>query len=374
MKITTRLLTPIILSSSITLLGAAVLFKARSHAQAPIAEQAQKKPAAFAHLDLVLALDTSSSMNGLIDGARQQLWDTVAQLSRMEPRPTLRVGLISYGNSGYDSAAGWVRIDSDLTSDLDAIYAQLFALRTNGGDEYVARALQVATTRFAWSGEPGAKKMFLIAGNESADQDPQIPLQQALKAAQAQGIQVHSIYCGSESNRESELWRALAIEGKGKYAAIDHNAAVGVATPVDDQLAALSAALNNTYVAYGQAGARRASNQAAQDKNASTLGAAAAASRAVAKSSALYRNAEWDLVDAAKDGKLARIAESELPEELRKMNSSERAAFLNKKAAERDALTQRINQLSAERMSYKKAARAHAPAKKSLDSAMESLF
>ena len=150
MKISSRILTPIILSTAVTLLGAAALVKARSHA-APttVAQKPPTRPGAFTHLDLVLALDTSSSMNGLIDGARQQLWDTVAQLSKMEPRPTLRVGLVSYGNSGYDASAGWVRIDSDLTTDLDSIYAQLFALRTNGGDEYVARALHVATTRFA---------------------------------------------------------------------------------------------------------------------------------------------------------------------------------------------------------------------------------
>lgn len=375
MKISSRLLTPVILSTAITLLGAAALFKARSHAQPPIAQKKQAPSGTFTHLDLVLALDTSSSMNGLIDGARQQLWDTVAQLGRMEPKPTLRVGLISYGNSGYDAASGWVRIDSDLTTDLDAIYQQLFALRTNGGDEYVARALQTATTRFAWSSEPGTRRMFIVAGNESADQDPKVSLKQAMLDAQALGIQVNSIYCGSESNRESTLWRALAIDGHGKYAAIDHNADVAVATPVDNQLAALSAALNNTYVAYGARGAGRASNQAAQDKNAATLGATAAAARAVAKSSALYKNAEWDLVDAAKDGKLSQINEGDLPEELRKLSPTERTAFLQKKAAEREELNRKISELSSQRMEYKKSYRAKSPSKgKSLDSAMDALF
>ena len=375
MKLANPVLTPIILSTAITLLGGAAIYKARPHAQPqtppPIA---QKAPQSAQRIDLVLALDTSSSMDGLIDGARQQLWDTVAQLGRMEPRPNVRVGLISYGNTSYDAASGWVRIDSDLTTDLDAIYARLFALRTNGGDEYVARALHTASTRFAWSSEPGARKMFIVAGNEAADQDPLIPLQQALREADAQGIQVNSIYCGSEANLESQLWRGLALNGHGKFAAVDHNAAVAVATPVDQELARLSQQLNGTYVAYGQAGAARAMNQQAQDNNAATLGAPAAAARAVAKSSALYRNAEWDLVDAAKEGKLAQIKDEELPEELRKLSPSDRQTYLTKKSAEREELNQRISELSAQRMMHKKAIQAKSPPRKSLDGAMERLF
>ena len=33
------------------------------------------------HVDLVIALDTSSSMDGLIDSARQKLWDVVDRKS-----------------------------------------------------------------------------------------------------------------------------------------------------------------------------------------------------------------------------------------------------------------------------------------------------
>src|SRR5205809_7325473 len=87
-------------------------------------------------VDLVIALDTSSSMDGLIDSARAKLWDVVNLLATAKPKPVLRVGLISYGNTGYDAQAGWVRKESDLTTDLDGIYAKLFALRTNGGEEY----------------------------------------------------------------------------------------------------------------------------------------------------------------------------------------------------------------------------------------------
>lgn len=326
-------------------------------------------------VDLVLAIDTSSSMDGLIDGARQQLWETVAQLGRAQPRPTLRVGLISYGNTSYDASAGWVRLESDLTTDLDSVYGRLFALRTGGGDEYVARALQVASTRMAWSLNDSTRRMFIIAGNEPADQDPQVPLAQALAEARRRHISVNTIYCGSESNRESLLWRGLASQGDGKYAAIDHNAAVAVGTPVDQELQRLSQALNRTYVGYGSAGAARAQNQAAQDANAAQLGAPAAAARAAAKSSALYRNAEWDLVDAAKEGKLAQIKDEDLPAELRRLSPAERKAFLDKQAQERAALQTQIEALSKERAVHIQRAKAAKPrGKADLGDAMKAMF
>ncbi|HEX8954615.1 MAG TPA: hypothetical protein VF945_22325, partial [Polyangia bacterium] len=58
-------------------------------------------------VDLVIALDTSSSMDGLIDSARAKLWDVVNLLAHAKPTPLVRVGLLSYGNDGYDARVGW---------------------------------------------------------------------------------------------------------------------------------------------------------------------------------------------------------------------------------------------------------------------------
>ena len=38
-----------------------------------------------------------------------------------------------------------MRKDAELTTNLDDVYEKLFALRTNGGSEYVARAVHDAT-------------------------------------------------------------------------------------------------------------------------------------------------------------------------------------------------------------------------------------
>ena len=105
---------------------------------------AKSAPAEERPVDLCLCLDTSNSMDGLIDAAKRKLWDVVNDLARVQPKPHLRVALLSYGNNGYPKDEGWVRTDSPFTEDLDFISERLFALKTWGGEEYVGRVLDLA--------------------------------------------------------------------------------------------------------------------------------------------------------------------------------------------------------------------------------------
>src|SRR5262249_3311065 len=96
----------------------------------------QAKPAQ--DVDIVLCLDVSGSMQGLVGAAKNKLWDIVNELAKAKPAPNLRVALYSYGHTNYDPNKGWVRKELDLTTDLDGLYQKLFALTINGGEEYVA--------------------------------------------------------------------------------------------------------------------------------------------------------------------------------------------------------------------------------------------
>ncbi|MCA1665359.1 MAG: VWA domain-containing protein, partial [Myxococcales bacterium] len=190
----------------VTLLSSLAL--ARGHR--PNDARQQPPTSASKHVDLVIALDTSSSMDGLIDAARGKLWDVVNVLSHARPAPILRVGLISYGNDGYDARAGWVRKDAELTTNLDDVYEKLFALRTNGGSEYVARAVHDAATGMKWDQDAGTLKIIFVAGNEPANQDPEIPVERALGEARQHGIFVNAIYCGGDAAYEAAGWRQVA--------------------------------------------------------------------------------------------------------------------------------------------------------------------
>lgn len=304
-------------------------------------------------IDVVICLDTSNSMDGLIASAKIKLWDIVNDLAKAQPAPDLRVALYSYGNDSYNRTIGWVRKEIDLTTDLDEIYRKLNALTTNGGEEYVARVCRDALADQKWSTDPTALKIIFVCGNEPASQDPTVKLPTIGEMAKMKGIIVNPIFCGPAHDKAANDWRELAQLAGGRFASIDQDrGAVAIATPFDKQLGELSAKLNGTYLFFGQQAQEKAANQAMQDSNAVKLSPSAAATRAVTKAGALYRNAEWDLVDRMKDDPkfdISKVAETDLPEEMRKMKPEERAAHIKRKAEERSDLQKKIGELSGQR-------------------------
>ena len=302
-------------------------------------------------VDLALCLDTSGSMSGLIDSAKEKLWSIVNELGRAEPTPVLRVALVTYGNDGHLPEDGWVKLDVPLTSDLDLVSEHLFALTTNGGTEYVGRSVAYATEQLQWSNHPATLRIVVVAGNESADQDPVRLTREVCGAAAARGFHVNAIYCGNPEDGIAPGWRDAAILGSGYFASIDQDhGTLAVATPFDPELARLNGLLNATYIPFGAAGAAGASNQLAQDSNARTMNEAALAERVAAKAGALYQCA-WDLVDACANGqvKLEDVPESELPEPLRAMSVTARLAYVHAKQAERAAVQVQIEALQVQR-------------------------
>ena len=305
-------------------------------------------------VDLVIALDVSGSMEGLIASAKQRLWDITNELARARPVPALRVAILSYGNPTYGEQAGYVRVDLPFTADLDKVNATLFAFQTNGGDEYVARAIQTSLDTLQWSAQHDALRIVFVAGNESAEQDPRLTIEQAAASAARHGVVVNAIYCGANGDADARGWQRVATSTNGKYASIDQQAAAvaNVATPFDDELTALNAQLNATYIAFGAGGERGRANQVEQDANAASMSPAAAASRAVSKAGALYR-ADWDLVDAVESGKkLEEVPAVELPAELQALALAEREAFVREKAEQRQDLQRQIGELAAARGEY----------------------
>jgi hypothetical protein len=335
---------------------------------APIAQAKSiaPTPKPVRHVDLVICLDTSGSMRGLIESAKQKLWAVVNELATAKPKPVLRVALYHYGNDGLNSENGWVKRLCPLTSDLDLVYENLFKLKTNGGTELVARVMRSATTELKWNKSKGTLRMIFIAGNEPATQDKVYKLRDTCKAAASAGIIVNTIHCGPEARGRSTGWADAAAWADGQYAAIDHDrGTVVISTPHDKKLAELSAKVNTTYVSYGKKGKLSMERQSKQDANASSLNPAAAAQRSSAKASGLYNNATWDLVDAskAKDFDVTKVKTEDLPEPMRKMTDDQKKAYIADQAAKRVEIQKEIQDLSKKRDAYVKAEMA----KKGLD-------
>ena len=332
---------------------------------APAAEQGRR-------VDLAILLDTSNSMDGLIDAARMKLWDIVNTLATAKPRPIFRVALYEYGNDNLNRETGWIRKVLDFTDDLDTVYKELMALKTRGGTEYVARVVSAATDDLKWSADKNALKIIFVAGNEPATQDPTIKAAAAAKKAIEAGIIVNTIFCGRHEQGVSTGWQEVAQAADGKYAAINQDRTFAVATPVDAKLLALNGELNKTYVAYGAHGASGRANQLAGDAAPATQ--PDAAQRVVAKAGGLYNNARWDLVDAArdKDFKLEAVKEADLPDEMKKMTPEQRKAHVGEMARKREAVQKEIQQLAVEQRAFIEQARREqaGQAGQSLDAAL----
>jgi hypothetical protein len=112
--------------------------------------------------------------------------------------------------------------------------------------------------------------------------------------------------------------------------------------------------LNKTYVSYGAQGAAKQNQQSAQDDNAMEMEASVAVKRAVSKSSSLYANESWDLVDASERPgfSVAKIEKDQLPEGLKEKSRSEIEAFINEKKSERGKIQAEIQSLNAKREAY----------------------
>ncbi|MCP4614128.1 MAG: VWA domain-containing protein [Planctomycetes bacterium] len=308
-------------------------------------------------VQMAILLDTSGSMSGLIDQARAELWAIVNEFiyaKRNGKEPELQVALYEYGKSSLPVKEGYIRLIVPFTTDLDKISEELFALKTNGGDEYCGWVIKEATQSLNWSNSPDDLKVVFIAGNEPFTQGT-VDYRKACKAAVAKGIVVNTIHCGSTKVGIDGKWKDGAVLADGQYLNIDQSRkTIHVSAPQDKQIAELGIKLNDTYVAYGQKGNEYFERQKAQDSNAAIASKQAALGRAMTKSSLHYRNESWDLVDAVNTNKikLDDIKEEDLPEKMKKMDKEERKNYIEGQAKQRVTIQQRIRELNEQRKKY----------------------
>jgi hypothetical protein len=307
---------------------------------------------------IALLLDTSNSMDGLIDQAKSQLWKIVNEVAAAKKadgkQPKIKIALYEYGNDGLPSSEGFIRQVSALSEDLDVISEKLFSLRTNGGNEFCGQVIKAALDQLAWSASNADLKMIFIAGNEDFKQG-NISYQLACDAAKKKGIIVNSIYCGDFRDGINLGWKRGADLASGAFMNIDQNNRTAyVPTPYDGQIAELNDRLNATYVYYGASGEYRKEQQIVQDKNAASYGLANAAERIFCKSSNAYQNSNWDLVDAAKDNEkiITEIKSKDLPDEMRTMSIEERKEYISQKSGERKKIQEEIQALNKKRQEY----------------------
>lgn len=320
-------------------------------------------------VEVVFALDTTGSMSGLIQGAKDKIWSIATTLAQAQPTPEIRMGLVAYRDRGD----AYVTRTVDLSEDLDSVYAQLMELEAAGGGdgpESVNQALHDAVYRMSWSQNDSAYKVVFLVGDAPAHMDysePRYP--EIVAAALDRGIRVNTVQCGT-NQATTRMWQTIAQLNQGDFHHVDQSGGMlAIATPFDEEIARLAASMDGTRVYYGDADqrARRASKIEATAKLNAEAPAAVLARRAEfnasdAGASNLFGSDE--LVEAVATGRveLDAVPEEALPESLKPMSLDERETYLKETAAKRDTLRQQIADLNRQRRDYVAEQRAALPA------------
>ena len=307
---------------------------------------------------LALLLDTSNSMDGLIEQAKSQLWKIVNELAAAKcvdgARPAIQIALYEYGNDGLPSSEGHIRMVSGFTSDLDLISEKLFSLSTNGGNEFCGQVIKTSLDQLTWSDSKADLKLIFIAGNEPFTQG-RVTYQSACQLAKQKDVVVNTIFCGDFKEGLNTNWKNGADLTGGSYMSIEQNSkTVYIPTPYDDKIAECNERLNKTYVYYGKGGEAKKEMQSRQDANAGSYSQSNMAERAVSKSSHAYKNSTWDLVDASKDDDeaISKADDAYLPVEMKGMSVNERKTYIAEKATERESIQKEIQALNVKRLEY----------------------
>lgn len=333
-------------------------------------------------LEMVFVLDTTGSMGGLIEGAKQKIWSIVNDVMQRKDRPKVKIGLVAYRDNGD----AYVTQVTPLSEDLDKIYSTLMDFRAEGGGdtpENVRRALAEGVEKAGWSkiNQNTAQILFLVGDAPPHDdyvQETDVLVTTA--KAVRQNMIVNTIQCGNASDTR-QIWQNIAQHGEGKYFAIAQDGGVqAISTPFDARLAELANKLGGTYLAYGGgeglAGQKfreqEAKKQAAtESKVLNDAPMAAQADRAMNKAinSVAYSN---DLLQSIENEtvKLEDVKDADLPDSLKKLPASERKKEIEKRLTERKQIRAEILELSKKRDEYIKNERAKRGKQDGFDSAV----
>jgi Mg-chelatase subunit ChlD len=312
-------------------------------------------------LEMVFVLDTTGSMGGLIDGAKQRIWGIINEVMQSPSHPSVRVGLVAYRDHGDQ----YVTQILPVTNDLDKVYTTLMDYSADGGGdgpEDVRRGLSDGVMKAGWS-KPSAdtaQVVFLVGDAPPHDDYAQEPDTLTTTAAAVKaGMTVNTIQCGADDSTRS-VWQTIARRGEGRFFSIAQDGGVQtVATPYDARLSELGTKLGATYLAYGggagEAGRDFRSEASARQAASETkvMGAAPAAAQADrAYNKALNKDAYvGDLLQSIENGsaKLEDVKTDDLPDELQKLSPDDRKKEVGRRLAERQKIRDEIVSLSKQR-------------------------
>ena len=321
-----------------------------SHTLAARTEPAATKP----RIEVCFVLDTTGSMGGLIEGAKQKIWSIANEMISAKPTPELKLSLIGYRDKGDE----YVVKSFPLTDDIDAIYAHLRGFVAEGGGdnpESVNEALAEAITKMSWSQDRDVLKIIFLVGDAPPHMDyaegPKYP--DLCRIAAGREIIINTVQCGAMSET-TPIWQEIAKLSEGRYAAIAQSGNMAVVTtPMDGKLAELNRKIGATLIPYGDKDLR---GEVIAKQAASESAPAAAAADRLSYNARTNKSVQGagELLDALSSNqlKLESIDQKQLPLEFQNLSRDDMEKRVAKVREDRAAVQKEIDALARKRNSW----------------------
>src|SRR5213080_12943 len=305
-------------------------------------------------IEVCFVLDTTGSMGGLLEGAKQKIWSIANEMISAQPTPELKLGLIGYRDRGDD----YVVKSFGLTDDIDAIYGHLREFQAGGGGdapESVNEALAEAIHKMPWSSDNKVLKIIFLVGDAPPHMDypngPKYP--DLCREAAKKDLIINTIQCG-EMAETKPIWQEIAKLSEGSYVGIAQSGNVAViSTPMDKELSRLNERIGATLIPYGDT--RLQAEVHAKYAMAASAPVSAMADRLSYNSkTGKAVQGRGELVDELNDKtlKLDEIDQKQLPTELQKLERSELQKRIAQTRNERADLQKQIVEVSKKREAY----------------------
>ncbi|MFL6514354.1 MAG: vWA domain-containing protein [Chthoniobacterales bacterium] len=344
---------PMILSRSVRIwpvLLVTLSSLALSPARSTKPESSSEKP----RIEVCFVLDTTGSMGGLLEGAKQKIWSIANEMVSAKPTPALKLGLIGYRDRGDE----YVTRTFNLTEDIDAMYAHLREFKADGGGdtpESVNEALDEAIHKMSWSSDKKVLKIVFLVGDAPPHMDypNSAKYPDLCREAAKKDLIINTVQCGDMAETRP-IWQEIARLSEGSYVAIAQSGNMSVvSTPVDTELAKLNERIGATVIPYGSA-------KLQAEVRVKTEIAAAAPAQAMADrlsfNSKMGKGIQGrgDLVDALNNNelKIESIDSKDLPSEWQALDKDEVRRRIETKRSERADLHKKVVELSKERETY----------------------
>lgn len=311
-------------------------------------------------IEVVFILDTTSSMSGLIQAAKEKIWSIATTMASAQQAPDIRMGLVAFRDRGDT----YVTRVIDLSQDLDSMYASLMDFKARGGGdgpESVNQALYDAINRISWSEDDSVYKVAFLIGDAPPhmDYNNDVKFPVTLEMAKRKGIIVNTIQSG-QNHSTAPVWKHIAQLGYGEYFQVENSGnAIAVVTPYDKKLSELAASLEDTRLYFGnkEEKANQKKRNEATIKLHDELSEAALARRATFNATASGESnflGKGELVDAISSGRieLDDIDKDDMPASLQALAPAAQMEVITNQARQRELIKHDIQKLSESRNAY----------------------